>query len=196
MWIIPSTHPLYQFAPDCVASKEDLNAHWGTLSVSPLMWKSKPLSLKTFWRQWKRVWWMRHLSGRILKPSMQNIFTEKLAASLADIHAPGKVSRGSGSYISTTDSFGRIYAGLSMQAPRKDTGQTAEIEIVKTISESWPAPPGGAQHSWEAPRTIKPGMGCTVDGYNFREDLLRAFGNSVVEQTAEIAFRDLLKKFI
>lgn len=31
-------------------------------------------------------------------------------------------------------------------------------------------------------------------GYNFREDLLRAYGNSVVEQTAEIAFLDLLSK--
>lgn len=41
---------------------------------------------------------------------------------------------------------------------------------------------------------IEPGMGCTVDGYNFREDLLRAYGNSVVEQTAELAFRTLLDK--
>ena len=32
-------------------------------------------------------------------------------------------------------------------------------------------------------------------GYNFREDLLRAFGNAVVEQTAELAFRTLIKKF-
>ncbi len=33
-------------------------------------------------------------------------------------------------------------------------------------------------------------------GYNFREDLLRAYGNSVVEQTAELAFRKLLAKLI
>lgn len=37
-------------------------------------------------------------------------------------------------------------------------------------------------------------MGCTINGYNFREDLLRAYGNSVVEQTAEMAFIDLLRK--
>jgi hypothetical protein len=39
-------------------------------------------------------------------------------------------------------------------------------------------------------------VGCTIDGYNYREDLLRAYGNSVVEQTAEIAFIDLLQKHI
>jgi DNA (cytosine-5)-methyltransferase 1 len=38
------------------------------------------------------------------------------------------------------------------------------------------------------------GLGCTVNGYNFREDFLRALGNSVVEQTAEIAFKDLTRK--
>jgi len=37
-------------------------------------------------------------------------------------------------------------------------------------------------------------MGSTINGYNFREDLLRAYGNGVVEQTAEIAFIDLLRK--
>lgn len=59
---------------------------------------------------------------------------------------------------------------------------------------TWPACPGQQQHEWEEPRTVKPGMGCTINGYNFREDLLRAYGNSVVEQTAELAFKTLLQK--
>lgn len=42
--------------------------------------------------------------------------------------------------------------------------------------------------------TIESGMGSTINGYNFREDLLRAYGNKVVEQTAEIAFIVLLEK--
>lgn len=41
---------------------------------------------------------------------------------------------------------------------------------------------------------VEPGMGSTIDGYSFREDLLRALGNGVVEQTAELAFRILLEK--
>lgn len=60
--------------------------------------------------------------------------------------------------------------------------------------DRWPSGPGRAQHEWEEPRIVEPGMGCTVNGYNFREDFLRALGNSVVEQTAELAFIDLLKK--
>ncbi len=58
----------------------------------------------------------------------------------------------------------------------------------------WPSGPGELQAEWEEPRTIEPGMGCTIDGYNFREDLLRMYGNGVVEQTAELAWRDLWRK--
>jgi hypothetical protein len=57
----------------------------------------------------------------------------------------------------------------------------------------FPAPRGYEQYEWEAPRVVEPGMGCTVNGYNFRIDLLRAYGNSVVEQTAELAFITLLQ---
>lgn len=59
----------------------------------------------------------------------------------------------------------------------------------------WPARPGEDQYEWEELR-VKSRLGSTVNGYNFREDLLRAYGNSVVEQTAEIAFIDLLIKHL
>jgi len=62
----------------------------------------------------------------------------------------------------------------------------------------WPARPGQPQQAWESPRVIsraaESGMGLSIDGYSFREDLLRALGNSVVEQQAECAFRDLMIK--
>lgn len=57
----------------------------------------------------------------------------------------------------------------------------------------WPARPGEEQYEWEEPR-VESKMGSTINGYDFREDFLRALGNSVVEQTAEIAFLDLLRK--
>ncbi len=41
---------------------------------------------------------------------------------------------------------------------------------------------------------VKPDLGSTVDGYDFREDFLRSLGNSVYEDTSELAFRTLLKK--
>lgn len=65
-------------------------------------------------------------------------------------------------------------------------------------TDIFPRERGVSQFHWEQPRTLnsKSGVGSTIDGYNFREDLLRAYGNSVVEQTAEIAFLDLLKKHL
>ncbi len=75
--------------------------------------------------------------------------------------------------------------------------QSAWKELTPTErggTTSWPAGPGQQQCFWEEPRIIESGMGVTVDGYNFREDLLRAAGNGVVEQTAELAFIDLLRK--
>lgn len=77
--------------------------------------------------------------------------------------------------------------------------QKSHGSITKRSCDLWPGRPGEQQDEWEEPRTAtdeeqtKRGMGGTINGYNFREDLLRAYGNSVVEQTAEIAFLDLLE---
>ncbi len=72
----------------------------------------------------------------------------------------------------------------------------------------WPARPGQQQHDWEEPRTIpkkvrrkgksgsKSGMGSTVNGYNFRTELLRQYGNGVVSQTASLAFETLTNKLL
>jgi DNA (cytosine-5)-methyltransferase 1 len=63
-------------------------------------------------------------------------------------------------------------------------------------SQAWPAGQGAQQYDGEEPRTVEPGVGCTVNGYNFRTDLLRMYGNGVVEQTACLAFLDLLRKHL
>lgn len=60
----------------------------------------------------------------------------------------------------------------------------------------FPAFFGEPQYSWEEPRVLKSRMGSADDGYDYTDDLLRALGNSVVPQTAELAFRDLLQKHI
>lgn len=59
----------------------------------------------------------------------------------------------------------------------------------------WPARPGEDQYSWEATR-LESSVGYAVNGYNYREDLLRMAGNAVVPQQSEKAFRTLLLKFI
>lgn len=70
--------------------------------------------------------------------------------------------------------------------PREPASQLHKANV------QWPARPNEQQHEWEHPR-IESRMGFTVNGYNYREDLLRMAGNGVVWQTAELAFIDLLK---
>ena len=65
-----------------------------------------------------------------------------------------------------------------------------------TPTSLFPAGQGEYQHEWEEPRTIKSSLVYTIDGYNFTEDLHRAIGNAVVEQTAQLAFLTLLQKHI
>lgn len=76
-----------------------------------------------------------------------------------------------------------------------ESSKDIKTDKFNTNGINWPAGPGQTQYEWEEPRTIESGVGCTVNGYNFRTDLLRMFGNGVVEQTAALAFSDLLSKF-
>lgn len=122
MWIIPSSHPLYSaFVRDFLASKGD----WKELSDRyklQLMWKSKPLSVRTWLRGWNRVYWRRPLSGRILKPSRQNFFAKKFTASLADIHVSHSVPQVKERGPRMIDTFGRIYMSMSKQLNRHGVG--------------------------------------------------------------------------
>lgn len=78
----------------------------------------------------------------------------------------------------------------------RESLQRAESGQFNKNGTKWPAKRGQPQYDWEAPRTVKPGVGCTINGYNFRTELLRQYGNGVVAQIAEIAFKDLIKKHL
>lgn len=97
--------------------------------------------------------------------------------------------------------------GKNVADTLRDNGAEIQIEAREPVIGSepfsngnqgrvdrFPAGRGAQQFNWEAPRTTESSMGSTAHGYNFREDLLRALGNGVVEQTAELAFRDLIRK--
>lgn len=80
----------------------------------------------------------------------------------------------------------------------EESNPGSRIDRTNTTFEftKYPAGQGTFQYEWEAPRVIEPGLGCTINGYNFREDILRSIGNMVVADCAEIAFIDLLKKLL
>lgn len=90
--------------------------------------------------------------------------------------------------------------GLEGQWPRGGCSRP-ELSLSSGGSgDRWPSRPGEPQQAWESPRVIsraaESSMGLSAHGYNFREDILRALGNGVVEQQAEYAFRDLIGKHI
>ena len=105
------------------------------------------------------------------------------------------VSRGGGSEVLGDTDIKGLQGGELDRASDEGVGQSEPCEPISKPSYSqWVAPPGRPQWDWEEPRTIKPSLVHTIDGYNFKEDLLRAIGNSVVEQTAELAFLTLSRK--
>lgn len=82
------------------------------------------------------------------------------------------------------------------QEPDSQTGE--ELFGCNGRRDRWPARPGERQYDWEYPRTItteaEPDMGISVNGFRFREDLLRSLGNAVVPDTAELAWETLWRK--
>ena len=79
MWILPrSIGPLLQLSSAQVTqvSISDSNEQ-SRLCASSLLVRSKQCPLRTWSQKWKRDSWTQHLSGRILKPSLDSHFVTK-----------------------------------------------------------------------------------------------------------------------
>ncbi|MCK5616299.1 hypothetical protein KAR91_81305 [Candidatus Pacearchaeota archaeon] len=83
---------------------------------------------------------------------------------------------------------------IRLSVRRGITGDVTKEQPTIAGACRWPARPGQEQYPWEKPRTVKSGMGRTVDGFKSKVDELRLLGNGVVPQTAELAFRTLWEK--
>lgn len=115
MWIVPNTKEFSRFVPDTEDSKSVLKEQ---LEKSPysLMWRSKHSPLQTWLTRWKRERWFRHLSGRILKPSLRKSFEDMLTSSLAATRASHSAQQESDSEKKIPDTCGRISETSSMTA--------------------------------------------------------------------------------
>lgn len=107
MWIIPKNHQLASaFAPDTVASKEELSEHLEDELTHSLMSRSKTIPLKTWCRRWKTDSSVPALFGRTLKPSHAKRFEEELTSSLEDIRANRFLQQGTDLEKTTQDTCG------------------------------------------------------------------------------------------
>ena len=73
MWILPRQLHTSASALDTEGSISDLNDAC-QLCEQSLLWRSKPSPSRTWSQRWKRVNWIRVLSGRILRPSLWTAF--------------------------------------------------------------------------------------------------------------------------
>jgi DNA (cytosine-5)-methyltransferase 1 len=90
----------------------------------------------------------------------------------------------------------KLWTGRTVKPSGYSWGGDKRKESEIRQRRQFPARPEEPQYDWEEKRTVESGMGCTIDGYNFREDLLRAYGNGVVDATSELAFITLLEEHL
>lgn len=85
-----------------------------------------------------------------------------------------------------------------LEGKQKQSAREEQQAIERSGRQGTVSRPGEPQQAWEHTRVIsrkiESSVGLSAHGYHFREDILRALGNSVYEDTAELAFRDLLRK--
>ena len=93
-WILPKQLHTLASALDTAALSLDLNEQ-SQVCAQSLFVRSKPSQLRIWSAKWKRDSWTRHLSGRILRPSLGKAFEIEWTSSLGATHASPSVQQGS-----------------------------------------------------------------------------------------------------
>ena len=114
MWIIPKNLDVSVCVRDMLDSNWDLD-ELSQILEQCVMWRSKPLLARTWLQRLKRVNWIQHLSGRILRPLMASHFIKGYTSSLPVIPANHSLSPASEKEPQTPDTFGRILKESSRQ---------------------------------------------------------------------------------
>jgi len=109
-WILPKQLHTLASALDTEALRLDSNEQ-SQICAQSLFVRSKPSQLRIWSAKWKRDSWTRHLSGRILKPSLGNRFADAWTSSLADILANPLARQESDKERTTRDISGHTSQG-------------------------------------------------------------------------------------
>ena len=112
----------------------DLNEQ-SQICAQSLFARSKPSQLRIWLRKWKRDSWTQHLSGRILRLSHTNHFTDAWTSSLGDTHANPSVQPANVKVSKTRGIFGR----LLQMAFDFSNPSAASLRTLKDIS-AWGCP--------------------------------------------------------
>ncbi|MES3018190.1 MAG: hypothetical protein V4721_10445 [Bacteroidota bacterium] len=143
---MPNNHSLYShFAPECVASKEDLKEHFfdliGLSRKQSLMWRSKPLSAGIWLSKWNKVYWFPHLLTRTLKPSIGKSFEEKFSESLEVIPVSHFQLLENKAAQTTLDISGHTskkeYEQLDLFSASLKTSETTSISGTSKLKQTW-----------------------------------------------------------
>ena len=106
-WILPRQLHTSACALDTEALSLDLNEQ-SQVCAQSLFVRSKPSPLAIWLRKWKRDSWTRHLSGRILRPSLGQRFATEWTSSLGAIPVSPSVQQGKDLEGKTPGISGRI----------------------------------------------------------------------------------------
>ena len=133
-WILPKQLHTLVSALDTEALSLDCNEQ-SRICEQSLFVRSKPSPLRTWLQRWKRDSWTRHLSGRILRPSLGRAFEAAWISSLADTLANRSVQPDSAKAKTIQGISGR---GLQM-AFDFSSPSAASLKTSKDIS-AWGCP--------------------------------------------------------
>ena len=133
-WILPRQLHTLACALDTAALSLDLNEQ-SQVCAQSLFVRSKPSQLRIWSAKWKRDSWTRHLSGRILRPSLGQRFATEWTSSLGATHASPSVQPANAKVSKTRGIYGR---GLQMAFDFSDPG-AASLKMSKDIS-AWGCP--------------------------------------------------------
>ena len=138
MWVVPKNFQLSAFVPDTVESKEDLTLLESSIESS-LMWRSKPSRLPTWLRRWKKESWIRHLFGRILKPSQHTSFEEALTSSLEVILVNRFLQQENDKVMMIPDTSGLTSDSTSELSSQEDSSLKTSKDISRLDSPAYSA---------------------------------------------------------